>query len=262
MGQYYHVINVDKKEQMLPFDYDNGLKIMEFCYNQNPMVLALMDLMANEWKGDRVYVIGDYADLEDMKEVWAPTLENLMAEIDTVDLYDYSGEFPRVLPDAMLPRHPIPEADGWAKRSATVGYTRDRGYRFIYNHATRQVIDLNKCPIEWVKFNRDTRRAEELTISPLVLLLAMGNGRGGGDYSGDKNELVGSWVATSGSIEIRKEPVDSWSDYEDFRPDFTELKHKVPYTELTSVLREKIEIEDAKNNKRELPEVKHPEIYW
>ena len=73
MGQYYRIVNIDKKEVMRPFDFGNGMKLMEWSYTRNYMILALMNLLSDEWYGDRVYVIGDYADNEDPKECWAPT---------------------------------------------------------------------------------------------------------------------------------------------------------------------------------------------
>lgn len=58
MGQYYKVVNIDKKEYMYS---DGGIKLMEWSYNRNPLVLNIMKKLANEWKGDRVFVVGDYA---------------------------------------------------------------------------------------------------------------------------------------------------------------------------------------------------------
>lgn len=58
MGQYYVVVNIDKKEYM---SSEGGVKLMEWSYNRNSLVLNLMRKLANEWKNDRVFVIGDYA---------------------------------------------------------------------------------------------------------------------------------------------------------------------------------------------------------
>ncbi len=60
----------------------------------------------------------------------------------------------------------------------------------------------------------------DLYINPLPLLIAMGNGRGGGDYGNPKNDdLVGTWCDSISSIEITKEPLDHL-EYEEFHPDF------------------------------------------
>lgn len=61
MGQYYRSINVDQKQQLNPFDYGDSVKLMEWVYDQTDTVTAFINLLGNEWKSDRVYVIGDYA---------------------------------------------------------------------------------------------------------------------------------------------------------------------------------------------------------
>lgn len=232
MGQCYHIINVDKRQQLLPSDYDNGLKLMEWSYDKNHMVLALMNLLCGEWKGDRVYVIGDYANLEYPDEVWAGTLSKLMEEFDTDSLYNLSGDqFLRILPDKDAAGYlPLGE-DGYPDKASIAGCTKGLGYRYIYNHATRHVIDTAKCPIEWSWYDDDTGKGGVTKVAPLPLLLAMGNGRGGGDYRNKGNaNLVGSWCETSSSIEVTKEPMGSAADYEEFAPDFTELDELVPWT--------------------------------
>lgn len=81
MGQYYMIVNVDKKEYISPHDFDCGMKLMEFA---NPVytgkimsALAILladgngrgcgDLHSNNpiigsWKFNRIVVAGDYAD--------------------------------------------------------------------------------------------------------------------------------------------------------------------------------------------------------
>ena len=77
------------------------------------------------------------------------------------------------------------------------------------------VFDLEHCPV-----NLDD-------IAPLPLLIAPG----GSDFDFDVDDEVaaeamkdaeGSWVDSVRSIEIRKEPLEN-VDYEEFRPNFTEM---------------------------------------
>jgi len=66
-------------------------------------------------------------------------------------------------------------------------------YRFLVNHTKKQFVDKSKVPA-----------SDELTIHPLPLLTAEGNGRGGGDYysdSADACPLVGSWARDVISVE-------------------------------------------------------------
>ena len=79
MGQYYKVVNVDKKQYLHPHRFGDGLKLLEFgCGSEGTMTgLAVLladgngrgggDLHADDpiigsWAGDRIVIAGDYAD--------------------------------------------------------------------------------------------------------------------------------------------------------------------------------------------------------
>ena len=84
MGQYYEICNVDKKEYLHPHDFGAGLKLMEFAFHHPSEILAgLAILLADgngrgggdcrsdspiigRWKYDRIVVLGDYADENDL----------------------------------------------------------------------------------------------------------------------------------------------------------------------------------------------------
>jgi hypothetical protein len=221
MGQYYHIINVDKKQQLMPFDFDNGLKLMEWAYDKNNMVLALMNLMAGEWYSDRVYVVGDYADDSDMSECWAREYVELETAFcnEQESLYDASISWERIAPETGPMFKMTHDED--AIFAETPADMEDHGLRYIYNHATRQVIDLDDCPVEWEW--EDNGKKGVTKIAPLPLLLAMGNGRGGGDYWNESNSnLVGSWCSTVQFLEVTKKPLEKCGEYESFKPNFTE----------------------------------------
>ena len=55
-----------------------------------------------------------------------------------------------------------------------------RSRRFVVNHDKELFVDTEKQPGE--------------RIHPWPLLICNGNGRGGGDYSGTNEQLVGSWA--------------------------------------------------------------------
>jgi hypothetical protein len=59
-------------------------------------------------------------------------------------------------------------------------------YRYIVNHTKGLYVDKNHL---------------EHNIHPLPLLTAEGNGRGGGDYTGQNNELCGTWARDLLSVE-------------------------------------------------------------
>lgn len=236
MGQYYHIFNLDKRQQLLPFDYDNGLKLMEWSYNKNCLVLALMNLLTDEWKGDRVYVIGDYADLSDKDEVWAPVYEKLLQELGGTDdndtVYNLCDVFERVLPDHTLRDRPLYHEENYSRHAAITACTQDTGIRYVYNHTLKNFVDLTKCPIDWTYVD-ETGALIPVSIAPLPLLLAMGNGRGGGDYRNEQNEnLLGGWCETVTSIEVAQDKLPGTEHYTEFRPNFTENDPLIPYDSL------------------------------
>lgn len=219
MGQYYKIINIDTRQKLEPFDYDNGMKLTEWSYDRNLMVLAMMNLLREEWKGDRVYVVGDYADADDMTETWMQTYKDALESINSKDtLYHAAKDFERIAPADPAKRFKLEWKSPEREEPADI---EDHGLRYIYNHATKQVIDLNDCPVEW-EWEHEGKK-EVTKFAPLPLLLAMGNGRGGGDYWPEKNRnLVGTWCETSQSVEVTAEPIADCLDYKVFKPDFTE----------------------------------------
>ena len=76
-------------------------------------------------------------------------------------------------------------------------------YQYIVNHTKKVYIDKKK-----LKNN----------IHPLPLLVAYGNGRGGGDYEGNNEELCGTWIDDIITMENSLES----SEYTEFNPDFYE----------------------------------------
>lgn len=86
MGQYYYVVNLDKKEYLHPHKFDEGMKLMEFGCNRQGTLMALAVLLADgngrgggdlgsnspvvgSWAGDRIVISGDYADPQKFVEL-------------------------------------------------------------------------------------------------------------------------------------------------------------------------------------------------
>lgn len=70
MGQYYKVVNIDKEEVVTSYDVDsNGAKLMEHSFKGNCFVGAIMTLLKNKWKGDRVIWLGDYYEIGENPKV-------------------------------------------------------------------------------------------------------------------------------------------------------------------------------------------------
>jgi hypothetical protein len=64
----------------------------------------------------------------------------------------------------------------------------DDTYSFIINHSKKMFVDKNKVT------ERSADWADGMKIHPLPLLTCEGNGRGGGDFSGDEKGIVGTWA--------------------------------------------------------------------
>jgi hypothetical protein len=79
MGQYYKIVNLDKREYLHPHKCGDGLKLMEFGLSGDGTMACLAILLADgngrgggdldsnhpiigSWAGDRIVITGDYAD--------------------------------------------------------------------------------------------------------------------------------------------------------------------------------------------------------
>ena len=79
MGQYYLIVNLDKKQYLHPHRCGDGLKLLEFGCSATGTLTALAILLADgngrgggdlrsenpvigSWAGDRIVITGDYAD--------------------------------------------------------------------------------------------------------------------------------------------------------------------------------------------------------
>ena len=99
MGQYYKFINLDKKEIC---DRSKGfLKLTEHSYIGNEYCNDILTLLSNEWKGDRVIHVGDYAEGND-----GTTTGKLIDKIERekevkTTVYDWSRSFEEIEPNKL-----------------------------------------------------------------------------------------------------------------------------------------------------------------
>jgi hypothetical protein len=178
MGQYYVVVILGEKPDsslefvrawVSPHAHGNGAKLMEHSYIGNNYVSAvewLLSPLGHFWKS-RIVWAGDYADPESYPD------ENLLHRT-LFDLAQIEHETKE-----MKPTPPNMEK-----------------YYFLVNHTKRQYVDMSKALTDCDGFR----------IHPLPLLTAEGNGRGGGDYRGAREDLVGSWARDVISVERAAPP--------------------------------------------------------
>jgi hypothetical protein len=101
MGQYFVLVNLDKREYLHPHKLGMGLKLYEICANKGAGVLPyllrkssgngggdvnLRTEWAGHWAGDRIVVIGDYDESGLYQKVQEPTLLNEEIEYKDISL--------------------------------------------------------------------------------------------------------------------------------------------------------------------------------
>lgn len=267
MGQYYKILNVDKKEYIKPWDFDCGAKLLEWGYlvnrhSSNGFVSAFRKLLSTRWKGDRVYVVGDYATpydshcvseyetiLKAVEQLFNSTDSNNVSaviygqEVDSINdaravieslkrescdtdwkdvlagLYgeiDWLGKIATSEDDCYTEGYPILlyAAKGFTNVLDIIDKNELTGYiapRYICNSETREYIDTMSLPVEWILYDADEDIEDyyeddvtdlpSVSLDPLALLLAMCNGKGGGDYRDLPNEnLLGTWCRHSKGV--------------------------------------------------------------
>jgi hypothetical protein len=91
MGQYYKAVNLDKKELLHPHEMTDGFKLLEFgCGGLTMTGLAVLLACSNgrgggdlhstnkiigSWAGDRIAIIGDYAEPKDYPDLDQATID-------------------------------------------------------------------------------------------------------------------------------------------------------------------------------------------
>ena len=162
MGQYYQtafLLNDKKIEVMKPHDYGNGLKLMEHSYVGNNYVNSVvkhLEDITKRYGGCRMAHVGDYS-------------------------YDVIEE--------MMGRKK------YAKRaySACWGKGYDKHRITPAGEIDKDIFIVNDAKKEYIRVIQ-TCADDKWWIASFMLLIAMGNGLGGGDYHGRSEGLVGRWA--------------------------------------------------------------------
>jgi len=167
MGQYYKPTNIDKREYIEPLDFDNGMKLMEHSYIGNSVTEAIESLIipGGAWYKASLVWAGDYADGEPKTITKKnPNGHNLYSSINSE-----SGKGVKLSPPF---------------------FKVNSKFDFLTNHDIKQVVALSLIEED----------SDGWKIHPLPLLIAEGNGRGGGDFHG-KDSRIGSWARNHISLE-------------------------------------------------------------
>lgn len=235
MGQYYKYFNLDKKVCFSP----NGLKLTEHSWMGNSDVLALLQLVKTEWKNDRIIQLGDYADSD---EHYSKMLREGLKVKVSGDLYN-SKEYKEMDFEEYYVKNKLRyiSKDVEMENSLTnykwtehifepLGPDGEQlslsDFRYLYNTARREWVDSFKIPPSYVWNDTENKTISFSKLDAYSLLIAIGNGLGGGDYGGPDDDMVGLWATTSNSIVISshgpKEVLGDVNEYTELTPFFTE----------------------------------------
>ena len=194
MGQYYIGVNLTKKEFLYPLDFRTGLKLMESSYVGNKFTDALAWLVENDWHGDRVALVGDYAWEDFTSEMGQEAYEKLQTCDSDPFLLKQDPEA-RNAGTRFSTYGPHPNE--W-NRAEIAGATREivaPTLRFVYNETKGVYLDRREAPVAWSYVDEADKSLHFVRIDPLAMYLAIGNGLGGGDYHNRPGyDFVGSWA--------------------------------------------------------------------
>lgn len=171
MGQYYETLFIDKRQYMYPIDYGHaGLKLTEHSWVGGSYRKAVISHLMTMPDGCRLVHLGDYSDevLKDKKGY----IEIDGMCVSYMSLYDMcwsSGIDDRF----RMPR--ISDKEMW-------------DFEYL-----KTVWVVNEDLHEYIRCDLDTPDNSS-KLCPLLLLLVVGNGSGGGDYHGVNMDRVGSWA--------------------------------------------------------------------
>ena len=198
MGQYYYPTILREKnkrfysEEFYSHDYDNGLKLTEHSYCGNHFVETIMAQLLN--KPGRLAWIGDYHSDGDFAEL--------------------NPDLPEIIEKKFYAHYKCFTSSGNADycTGKHVRYynkpeeVKERQGRFILNHDKKCYIDME----EYEKNNLTCTEDNDWHFHPIPLLTAVGNGRGGGDFSGIGEKDVGRWAGDL--LEVRNAKPNGYRD--------------------------------------------------
>lgn len=215
MGQYYRILNLDKKEYLSPYDFGCTAKLMEFSYiaknlETNNFLSTVVALMQTEWKNDRIVFIGNYADYAwAIEEPKGDNAKYFFRALSTEPGFEYLSKEQGTLFEEYYSLLYDADKHGFTKRTTP---TIAPVPQYLCNRHTKEYIDLKSLMVEW-RANNKTGDENAISIFPLPLLLAVGNGLGLGDYNGANKEYVGSWLLTAGGVYFSNTVPNTYQEY-------------------------------------------------
>ncbi|MDA3813534.1 MAG: hypothetical protein PF570_04700 [Candidatus Cloacimonetes bacterium] len=119
MGQYYKIVNLDKKEFLNTYTFNDGAKLLELGCSSEGTLTALAILLADgngrgggdlhsenpiigSWAGDRIVVAGDYADEHKFLSIEQIAKHKMLKDGEEPNLYNHTVEHFKDISEAAL----------------------------------------------------------------------------------------------------------------------------------------------------------------
>lgn len=241
MGQYYNVeqrykyINIDKRIIVCA---NYGLELCKHSWlGNNSVVIPIKQLGKTEWQGDRVIQLGDCVDgmaaSTELREEHLKFIKKIKKEVGMTN--DQSLYWDNVADEGeTFKKYTLKELfDSYdLKLEYDAEYMpvtfNEKGqkcscdqFRYLYNTKRKEYVDSFKILPSYV----DIYKSEILftKLDAYSLLIAIGNGLGGGDYFGPDENLVGLWASTSDSIIISEKSPKEYAEENSEVENYTEL---------------------------------------
>lgn len=223
MGQYYKYINIDKR---IIVSANCGSELCEHSWlGNNEVVIPIEQLVKTKWQGDRVIQLGDYADemaaSTELREEHLKFIKKIKKELGMTndqDLYLYWGY--KADEGKKFKEYTLEELFDSYDLKLGQKCSCDQ-FRYLYNTKRKEYIDSFKILPSYVgEYNSEINFVK---LDAYSLLIAIGNGLGGGDYFGPDENLVGLWASTSDSIIISEKSPKEYAEENSEVENYTEL---------------------------------------
>lgn len=224
MGQYYIYINIDKRIAVNAY---YGAELCEHSWlGNNEVVIPIEQLVKTKWQGDRVIQLGDYADgmaasaaSTALRKEHLKFIEKIKKEIGmTNDQRLYWGDVAEK--GEKFKEYTLEELFDSYDLKLGQKCSCDQ-FRYLYNTKRKEYVDSFKILPSYVGEYKS--EINFVKLDAYSLLIAIGNGLGGGDYFGPDENLVGLWASSSDSIIISEKSPKEYAEENSEVENYTEL---------------------------------------
>lgn len=221
--QYYKYINIDKRIMVCT---KGGYGLCEHSWlGNNEVVIPIKQLVKTEWQGDRVIQLGDCANgmaaSTELRGEHLKFIKKIKKEVGMTNdqnLYLYWGY--KVNGGETFKEYTLKELFDLYDLKLGQKCSCDR-FRYLYNTKRKEYVDSFKILPSYVGEYKS--EINFVKLDAYSLLIAIGNGLGGGDYYGPDENLVGLWATTSDSIIISEKSPKEYAEENSEVENYTEL---------------------------------------